>query len=121
MEQVPYQAEPLPTFGTDDFANNPEPRCPCLLLLDKSGSMQGTPIRQLNDGIQAFKEELAQDALASKRVEIANVSFAPVTVDCTFQTAYTFIPPILHASGDTPMGAAIRRGLELLSSRKQEY
>ncbi len=83
--------------------------------------MQGTPIRQLNDGIQAFKEELAQDALASKRVEIAIVSFAPVTVDCTFQTAYTFSPPILHASGDTPMGAAIRRGLELLSSRKQEY
>ena len=28
-------------FGTQDFADNPEPRCPCLLLLDVSGSMTG--------------------------------------------------------------------------------
>src|SRR5437773_1785881 len=30
--------EQLP-FGTNDFAENPEPRCPCVLLLDTSGSM----------------------------------------------------------------------------------
>jgi uncharacterized protein with von Willebrand factor type A (vWA) domain len=35
-------------FGTDDFALNPEPRCPCLLLLDVSGSMAGEPITELN-------------------------------------------------------------------------
>ncbi|MCL4678127.1 MAG: hypothetical protein KJ017_05990 [Alphaproteobacteria bacterium] len=31
-------------FGTDSFADKPEPRCPCLLLLDTSGSMSGAPI-----------------------------------------------------------------------------
>src|SRR5258706_3655674 len=121
MEQTPYKATSLPAFGTDDFANNPDPRCPCLLLLDKSGSMSGAPIRELNEGILAFKDELLQDALASKRVEISIVSFGQVTVDSDFQTAPSFIPPHLDASGDTPMGAAIRRGLELLASRKQEY
>jgi uncharacterized protein with von Willebrand factor type A (vWA) domain len=35
-------------FGTSDFALNPEPRCPCLLLLDTSGSMEGAPIAELN-------------------------------------------------------------------------
>ena len=32
------------TFETDDFISNPEPRCPCVLLLDVSGSMNGKPL-----------------------------------------------------------------------------
>ena len=31
-----------------EFAENPEPRCPCVLLLDTSASMTGTPIQALN-------------------------------------------------------------------------
>jgi hypothetical protein len=45
-------------FGAAEFADNPEPRCPCLLLLDTSGSMQGAPISELNRGLVAFKDEL---------------------------------------------------------------
>ena len=55
-------------FGTDSFADNPEPRCPCLLLLDTSGSMAGAAITELNAGVIAFKDELAADSLAMKRV-----------------------------------------------------
>jgi hypothetical protein len=55
FEQVP--------FGTDSFADNPEPRCPCLLLLDTSGSMSGRPITALNSGLVAFKDDLAADSL----------------------------------------------------------
>jgi hypothetical protein len=50
-------------FGTNDFAENPEPRCPCILLLDTSGSMGGQPIAQLNEGLVAYGTELAGDAL----------------------------------------------------------
>ena len=53
-------------FTFSEFTENPEPRCACLLLLDTSGSMGGAPIRELNAGLQAFKEELSQDALAMK-------------------------------------------------------
>jgi uncharacterized protein YegL len=113
VEQVP--------FGTDNFANNPEPRCPCLLLLDTSGSMQGAPIAELNSGIAAFKEDLSQDQLAMNRVEIAVVTFGPVKIENEFHTAPNFYPPTLQASGDTPMGEAIRQGLELIRSRKAEY
>jgi hypothetical protein len=49
-------------FGTDDFAQNPEPRCPCVLLLDTSGSMAGQPIAALNAGIQTFQDELLSDS-----------------------------------------------------------
>ena len=43
------------------FAENPEPRCPCVLLLDTSGSMNGAPIDELNAGLQAFQESMQQD------------------------------------------------------------
>ena len=39
------------SFGTTDFADNPEPRCPCLLLLDVSSSMKGQPIVELYAGL----------------------------------------------------------------------
>src|SRR6478609_7193596 len=63
LEQVP--------FGTNDFAVNPEPRLPCVLLLDVSTSMTGAPIHELNDGVFLYKGELMADPLAAKRVEVA--------------------------------------------------
>ena len=112
-DQVPFQDA--------EFADNPEPRCPCVLLLDTSGSMAGTPIDELNDGVVAFKEELLADDLAQKRVEIAVVSFGPVRVESDFKAPDQFQPSKLTASGDTPMGAAIEQGLELVRSRKDAY
>ena len=49
-------------FAAAEFADNPEPRCPCLLLLDVSGSMAGGKIEELNAGLQAFEEELKSDS-----------------------------------------------------------
>lgn len=109
-------------FGAITFAENPEPRCPCVLLLDVSGSMSGEPIRELNAGLAAYRAELAADALASKRVEVAVVTFGGrVATACDFATADAFDPPALAAGGDTPMGSAVLRALELLRQRKEVY
>lgn len=113
FEQVPFESA--------EFAENPEPRCPCLLLLDTSGSMHGEAIDELNAGLSIFKDELAADSLAAKRVEIAVITFGPVQVHTDFQTADVFVPSPLVASGYTPMGAAIEQGLALLERRKQAY
>ena len=113
--------EQLP-FGTNDFAMNPEPRCPCILLLDTSGSMAGQPIAELNNGLVTYKDELAADLLASKRVEVAIITFGgEVETVCDFTTAESFQPPTLKAGGDTPMGAAIFEALQVLRRRKDEY
>ena len=109
------------SFGTTEFADNPEPRCPCLLLLDVSGSMRGEPIAELNAGLSAFKDELMADALALKRVEIGIVTFGPVQIALPFQGATLFYPPTLTAQGDTPMGNAIKQGLDMVRQRKDEY
>lgn len=109
------------SFGTDSFADNPEPRCPCLLLLDVSGSMSGRPIDELNAGLSTFKDELAADSLAMKRVEVGIITFGPVRTEAHFQTAASFYPPNLASQGDTPMGEAIRQGIAMVNERKAEY
>lgn len=58
-----------------EFADNPEPRCPVALVLDTSGSMQGAPIQELNEGLRAFAAALRADRLASLRVEVAVIVF----------------------------------------------
>lgn len=108
-------------FVPPSLIENPEPRCPCLLLLDTSGSMNGRPIAELNAGLRTFKEELASDAMAAQRVEVAIMTFGPVHVLSDFETADMFQPPTLSTTGDTPMGAAIMQGLDMLETRKRVY
>ncbi len=108
-------------FGAAEFAENTEPRCPCLLLLDTSTSMNGRPIEELNSGLQFFRDELNADPLAAKRVEVGVVTFGPVERIVDFTSASTFYPPLLSVSGLTPMGEAIERGVEMLRERKGAY
>jgi uncharacterized protein YegL len=110
------------SFEIDDFASNPEPRCPCVLLLDVSKSMTGRPLNELNAGLATLHSDLADDVLAMKRVEIAIVTFGgPVRNELPFTAAATFYPPMLKAEGETPMGSAILTALDLIHSRKAEY
>jgi uncharacterized protein YegL len=113
-----FEQEP---FTGAEFAENPEPRCPCLLLLDVSSSMKGDRIRELNLGLSQFRDELSSDSLASKRVEVSVVSFGPVEMVNEFTEMQSWQPPELRAKGDTPMGAAIETGLKMLRARKDAY
>ena len=107
------------SFGLAEFADNPEPRCPVLLLLDTSGSMAGNKIRELNEGLSAFESDMTADELAAKRCEIAIVGFGPVREVMDFTSIEHFRAPQLHAEGGTPLGEAVTRGLELLRTRKE--
>ncbi|NDC40504.1 MAG: VWA domain-containing protein [Chitinophagia bacterium] len=113
FEQIP--------FGSDSFADNPEPRCPCVLVLDTSISMEGAPLNELNRGVEAFRQELLMDPLARKRVEVAMVTFGPVTMESDFHTAPEFHPRALQTTGDTPMGGALNLAMDMVAARKSEY
>jgi uncharacterized protein YegL len=123
MDQLPFELELVPQFGSNvEFAENPEPRVPCCLVLDISGSMSGDPIRELNNGLECFRRELLSDPLATKRVEVMIVTFGEtVEVVNDFQTAEQFVPPRLTCSGMTPMGRAVDLALTKLDQRKAAY
>ena len=105
-----------------EFAENPEPRCPCVLLLDVSGSMSGAPVEQLNAGLLLFRDSLQKDKLASLRVEVAILTFGgSVSVVQDFITVDQFNPPTLSSHGNTPMGEAINLALDKLEERKDLY
>ncbi len=126
-DEVPQFTADIPLQDIVEFAENPEPRCPCVLILDTSGSMAGSPIRALNDGIQTFKRELQKDTLAALRVEVATISYeggffsnrAQITQD--FITADKFNPPELKARWGNYEAQAIHMALDMIESRKQMY
>ena len=108
--------------------DNPEPRCPCVLLLDKSGSMNSkdaagkTAIMKLNEGVQTLKSAINSDRVARKRVELSLVTFGDsVEVDSGFCPIDQFSPNTLAASGGTALGAALLRSMVLVERRKEEY
>ena len=107
---------------TLEFAENPDPRCPCVLILDTSGSMSGDPINALNAGLRTFHDDLINDNLARKRVEVAIVEFnSDVRVIQNFVTVDAFQPPTLAARGMTNMVGGIETALDLIKDRKVKY
>ena len=105
-----------------DFAENKEQRCPVLLLCDTSGSMHGEPIRQLNNAVRQFREEVNEDVIASLRVEMAIVSFDNrVITQHSFARMEYFDPPTLEAGGGTDMARGIQYAIDMLESRKKSY
>jgi len=115
-------AEALQLEEAIEFAENPEPGCPCVLLLDTSASMQGTSIEALNEGLYTLRDSLGDDPLASRRVEVAIVTFdSAVKVEQDFVTADQFQPPTLTAQRLTHMGSGIHKTLDMIQARKAQY
>ncbi len=112
-----------------DLASNPDPRCPVVLVLDSSSSMNEilpgeneTALAALNSGLDVLISELHKDPLAKRRVEISVVTFgSEVTPATPFATVENLVLPTLVPSGATSMGKALDVALEALEARKREY
>ena len=65
------------TAATQQYEEeNYEQKCLCVLVLDTSGSMNASgAIKELNDGLVAFKNDTMQDPVTRDRLEVAIVSF----------------------------------------------
>jgi len=99
-----------------------EPHLACVLLLDTSGSMNGAPIRSLNQAINDFKEQTAMDDLAQKRVDIAIIEFNDsARVVQNFTPLSQMQPVSLSAGGMTAMGEGINRAIDMVKERNRFY
>lgn len=115
MKQTPYA----------EIAAVNEPHMPVLLLLDTSGSMNGKPLEELIEGYNQFFKQTSTDELAMKRVDIAMIQFGN-----DVRTIQDFIPlskavemplPALAADGQTPMGEAIEKAVQMVRDRCRVY
>ena len=105
-----------------DFVENPESRVACVVILDKSRSMTGVPIAEVNAGIQRFKDELNNDELTARRADVAIIAFNHEhEVVQNFGNVADFNPPALEASGGTCIAPAINLALDMIEERKCQY
>ena len=102
---------------------NPAPRCPVMLLLDTSGSMEDC-IDELRDGLKQFLRETSDDETASMSVELEVVTFGgDVSIAAPFAPVNVINdnPPTLKATGSTPMGEALTLATQELKERRRLY
>lgn len=94
----------------------------CCLVVDVSGSMDGLPINQLNQGLKQFHADIQSDDAMANRLEVAIVEFSD-TVDIVQQPSLVdyFTPPVLHTKGTTKLVDGVREGIQLVQARKQFY
>ena len=86
--------------------------------------MQGKPIDELNEGVRLFYDTIKDDEVAAYSAEISIVTFGGTKAEYMADFASLQLqpnPPVLFASGLTPMGEAVNMGLDLLERRKEEY
>jgi uncharacterized protein YegL len=106
----------------EELVENPTPRVPICLVLDVSGSMDGAPIKELEQGVEMFFNAIRDDEVARYSAEISIITFGGVA-----KTALDFFSierqevPSFYANGGTPMGEAVSLALDMLEHRKSEY
>ena len=107
----------------NDLIDNPSTRCACMLVLDTSGSMEGSPIQELNAGLQAFIQQLQDDDIAAYAVDLGVITAgSPVreVIPFTSISSLQQVAP-LSAAGTTPLGEAVSLALRRLEERKSQY
>ena len=109
-------------YDTAEFADNPEARCPIVLILDVSRSMGGLRIQTVNQALTKFRDIIKEDSVTALRADVAVIEFdheARVVQDFTNGT--DFEPPILEVKGGTNYSKAVNLALDITEARKQSY
>lgn len=106
----------------DKITSFGEPHLACALLLDTSGSMTGTAIFKLNQGIKKFKANIMKDQIAQKRVDVALITFnSKVEVYSDFTPISKMPTPEFIASGKTNMAEAVNTAVDVVNKRTEMY
>ncbi|MDR0318873.1 MAG: VWA domain-containing protein [Nitrososphaerota archaeon] len=128
--------------GTGGLKYLSERHVACVFLLDTSRSMSGDAVDNLNKGLQEFKNQTMSNTTLDEHtkscIDVALISFGSkvllhtnlgttVRRDQEFDMASVFVPvslmnpPVLRASGGTPMGEAINWALDIIEQQKKRY
>lgn len=84
-------------------------RLPVYLLLDTSGSMSGAPIESVRRAVDQCIQEIQQDPQSQETAYLGIITFGGEAKFVTkgLVPAAGFIPPVISAEGQTPLGQAL--------------
>lgn len=117
-------------FNNLTFADNPDPRAPLVVIIDKSESMgivrdgeSASPMESLTGSLDTLVTHLMSDKLARRRVEVSFVTYSTKVDKATpFSTVDDgIIIPDIQEGGITSTGSAVLEALEAVEYRKKEY
>ena len=84
-------------------------RLPVYLVLDKSGSMTGTPIEAMKMGLNLLVTELRGNPMALETAYLSVITFdSSAQQVCPLTDLASFQPPQLDAGGSTALGEALK-------------
>ena len=92
-------------ISSEEFEQNQEERCAILLCLDRSESMKGKAIEELNRAVDQFGEDLRENPSVAAKVDIGVVLFNED----------------IKAEGGTKISFAIDVALDMCERRKDLY
>lgn len=102
---------------------NFEQKCPVVFVLDRSGSMQGSPIQEVNNGINTFMEGILSDPTTKSRLDLSVISYnnnIHVERDFSLLKNNTELP-VLEAGGLTYTAEALQKAIDITEERKDYY
>lgn len=101
---------------------NYEQKCLCILVVDTSGSMQGRPIDELNQGLELFHRDISNSFSTAQRLEICLVEFNS-QADCIVEPSLVdqFHMPVLAVAGTTKLVDGVRLAIHKVQERKSWY
>lgn len=108
-------------FGGETPVNY-EQKCPCVLLIDTSFSMEGESIKELNEGLQLFQRQVLKDLTTTARLEICIITFdSNIKLIQNFALLDSFDMPTLFVEGTTKMVEGLKVAIQKIEERKDYY
>lgn len=105
----------------EEFEQNQEERCPILLCLDRSKSMDGRPMEELRRAVDRFGEDLRENPAVAAKVDVGVVLFNEAVMWFDFTNSTSFEFPETRAEGGTKISFAIDVSLDMCERRKDQY
>jgi uncharacterized protein YegL len=109
-------------FSAESIVNY-EQKCLCVLVLDISDSMGGTPIEELNRGLVEFYDEIARDESINRKFEVSLITFnrmVKTVIEPSLVENFTF-PQITASGSAAAMVDAVKEAIDKVEARKAWY
>lgn len=109
-------------YDLAEFSDNPEARCPIVLVLDTSMYMGGPNYTTMQQALSKFREIIREDPVTSLRADIAVVTFDEnFRLSQDFTNGRDFAPPGIQGFGASFYAGAINLALDMIEYRKRGY